>query len=134
MTSVSQHVPNYIQGISDQPDELKQPGQVRDALNVFPDVTFGLMKRPATRFMKELTSGDTLLKVHGSAYFRDDIEDGREEYIGRIGFNGQVCIWDGITGAEIQVCYSTDPVFRFPNKQRITTYDLDCNATTSLAI
>ena len=129
MTSISQHVPNYIQGISDQADELKQPGQVRDALNVFPDVTFGLMKRPATKYMEQLTCGDT---AQGSwfSYFRDDVKDGREEYIGRIGYNGQVCIWDGITGAQIPVCYSTDPVFRFPNKVRNSTYDLDCNAST----
>ena len=80
--------------------------------------------------MKELTCGDNTAQGTWFSYFRDDIDDGREEYIGRIGFNGQVCMWDGVTGDEIQVCYSTDPVFRYPNKQRITTYDLDCNATT----
>ena len=28
MTSVTQLLPNFIQGINDQPDELKKPGQV----------------------------------------------------------------------------------------------------------
>ena len=45
MTSVSQLLPNFIQGINEQPDELKKPGQVRDAVNVYPDVTKGLLKR-----------------------------------------------------------------------------------------
>ena len=38
MSSVSQIIPNFIGGINDQPDELKKPGQVRDAVNVIPDV------------------------------------------------------------------------------------------------
>ena len=39
MTSVTQLLPNFIQGINEQPDELKKPGQVRNAVNVYPDVS-----------------------------------------------------------------------------------------------
>ena len=46
MSSVSQIIPNFIGGINDQPDELKKPGQVRDAVNMIPDVVKGLYKRP----------------------------------------------------------------------------------------
>ena len=46
MAGITQHIPNFIKGISRQPDELKMPGQVRDRKNALPDVTAGLQKRP----------------------------------------------------------------------------------------
>ena len=48
MTSIAQTVPNYIFGISEQPDYLKRPGQVVDSVNMTPDVTSGLTKRPGS--------------------------------------------------------------------------------------
>ena len=33
MTAISQTIPNYVLGISEQPDQLKTPGQVRDLVN-----------------------------------------------------------------------------------------------------
>ena len=54
MASISQTIPYYIQGISEQPDQLKKSGQVRDALNVIPDITEGLKKRPPAEFLSIL--------------------------------------------------------------------------------
>ena len=34
MTAVSQSYPNYLGGLNEQPDELKKPGQLVEALNV----------------------------------------------------------------------------------------------------
>ena len=45
MASVTQLVPTLTGGVSQQPDELKVPGQVNVANNVLPDVTHGLLKR-----------------------------------------------------------------------------------------
>ena len=61
MASVTQRVPNYLGGVSKQPDDKKFPGQVREALNAYPDPTFGLQKRPGLKFL-------TVLKNGGSAY------------------------------------------------------------------
>ena len=47
MANVTQTIPNLTQGISQQPDEYKIPGQVNDMVNALPDVTQGLVKRPA---------------------------------------------------------------------------------------
>ena len=44
MATITQTIPSYIKGISQQPDTLKVPGQVNVAKNVIPDVTEGLMK------------------------------------------------------------------------------------------
>ena len=45
MTAVSQTYPNYLGGLNEQPDELKKPGQLVDAVNVTPDATHGLLRR-----------------------------------------------------------------------------------------
>ena len=60
MASVTQKIPNYIAGISEQPDELKFPGQVRDLLNCVPDVTKQLIKRPGSRFLTNVDDSTTL--------------------------------------------------------------------------
>ena len=51
MSGVTQKIRRFTGGISDQPDEQKLPGQVRDALNCTPDVVYGLLKRPGTNLI-----------------------------------------------------------------------------------
>ena len=79
MGSVTQLIPTLTGGISQQPDELKVPGQVNVADNVLPDVTHGLMKRPGGKFIKSLSDGTLLSYETGKwfHYYRDE----REQYI-----------------------------------------------------
>ena len=49
MASVKQAVPSYTGGISQQPDQLKKPGQVKDVVNAIPDLIHGLYKRPGSK-------------------------------------------------------------------------------------
>ena len=87
MTSITQTVPNYTAGISQQPDQFKNPGQVSDALNVVPDVTQGLVKRPGSSYIKTLSSTTNATYFH---YYRDDVE----QYIGKVEpSSGAVKIW-----------------------------------------
>ena len=67
MASVTQLVPTLTGGVSQQPDELKVPGQVNVANNVLPDVTHGLLKRPGGKLIASLVMGQTiqLLMVNG---------------------------------------------------------------------
>ena len=87
MSSVSQAIPNFIFGINEQPDYLKRPGQVRDSLNMTPDVTKGLIKRPGSRFICHVDD-DTTGKWFN--YYRSDAE----QYIGHIQANGFVRVWN----------------------------------------
>ena len=57
MASVTQRVQSYTGGVSKQPDDKKFPGQVREALNSYPDPTFGLQKRPGLKFLTALKDG-----------------------------------------------------------------------------
>ena len=52
MTAVSQSYPNYLGGLNEQPDELKKPGQLNEAMNVMPDPTVGLARRPGFQWIK----------------------------------------------------------------------------------
>lgn len=54
MSTVTQRIPNLLLGISQQPDNRKFPGQLRDSVNAFPDYALGLLKRPGGQFINEL--------------------------------------------------------------------------------
>ena len=49
MASITQTIHDYIGGISEQPDQRKLPGQVKNVVNAIPDLTYGLYKRPGTK-------------------------------------------------------------------------------------
>ena len=76
MAAVTQVIPNYIGGVSSQPDERKLPGQVTEATNAYIDATFGLTKRQGAQFLTTLddyTDDDDPLE--GASWFfisRDD--------------------------------------------------------------
>ena len=57
MATVTQRIPNFLGGVSQQIDNLKMPTQVRDCINAVPDPTFGLIKRSGGRFIAELKNG-----------------------------------------------------------------------------
>ena len=101
MTSITQQIPNYIGGISQQPDELKVPGQVRAAKNVLPDVTHGLLKRPGGRLIGSALNAYT--GVTGSKWFHY-YRDETEQYIGQIRTtDGAVKMWRCRDGQEMTV-------------------------------
>ena len=54
MTAISQKIPNLFGGISQQPDEKKVPGQVRDLVNGYPEFSLGLIKRHGAKYENEL--------------------------------------------------------------------------------
>nr|BAR27062.1 tail tube protein B [uncultured Mediterranean phage uvMED]BAR27108.1 tail tube protein B [uncultured Mediterranean phage uvMED] len=104
MANVTQTIPNLSQGISQQPDEYKVPGQVSDLTNALPDITQGLIKRPAGKFVASLSDGTNNSYTTGKwfHYYRDE----NEQYIGQVirrnghADDGKIRIWDCQTGAE----------------------------------
>ena len=88
MASITQTIPSFTGGISQQPDELVLPGQVKDLVNGIPDITDGLVKRPGSRFISALSGASTGTWF---SYYRDESEGA---YIGQVQRNGAVKIWD----------------------------------------
>ena len=44
-------IPNLAQGVSQQPDNLRYPGQCDEQINAWSTVVEGLVKRPNSRFL-----------------------------------------------------------------------------------
>ena len=105
MASVTQLVPTLTGGVSQQPDELKVPGQVNVANNVLPDVTHGLLKRPGGKLIKSLSDGTNNSTANGRwfHYYRD--ED--EQYIGQVSRAGDINMWKCSDGSEMTVTGAT---------------------------
>ena len=100
MAAINHRIPNFLGGVSQQPDTIKFPGQLRVCDNAVPDVTFGLMKRPAGEFVKTLTNaGD-------NGYWYEIIRDGDEKYLVQMtalaSYSGTkpIRVWNLLTGVE----------------------------------
>tara|TARA_R100000008_G_scaffold61345_1_gene38713 strand:+ start:780 stop:3740 length:2961 start_codon:yes stop_codon:yes gene_type:complete len=112
MVAINQRIPNFLGGVSQQPDTIKFPGQVRVMDNAVPDVTFGLMKRPPGEFVKALTNANS------TGYWYEIIRDGDEKYLVQItpGNTGSIPIriWDLADGTEKSLTNSSgDSLFAY---------------------
>ena len=88
MSSISQTIPSYVAGISEQPDQLKLSGQLKDCVNALPDVTRMLGKRPGCEHLRE----DTGANAHLGHWF-DIYRDPEEQYIGSVRTDGTVDVF-----------------------------------------
>ena len=104
MASITQTIPQYSLGMSEQPDQLKFPGQVSEVTNAIPDITKGLFKRPGakrigTNALSSVQSGGSWFH-----YFRDETEG---SYIGQVAADGQVRVWRCSDGTLMTTAYGT---------------------------
>jgi len=100
MAGITQHIPNYILGVSEQPDELKTPGQVVDLKNGIPDITRGLIKRPGSDLISAITP---VASGKWFTVYRDETET----YIGQVASTGAIKIWRCSDGVEIPIDYAS---------------------------
>ncbi len=106
MAAVSQKIPNLLGGISQQPDPVKLPGQVRVADNVYLDPTFGCRKRPSSEHIARLADN-----VPKSAKWFPIFRDRNERYAVAIyqvdSSSDPLCrVWDLNDGSERTVTIS----------------------------
>lgn len=114
MAAINQRIPNFLGGVSQQPDTIKFPGQLRVCDNAVPDVTFGLMKRPPGEFVKTLTN------ANADGYWYDILRDGDEKYLVQMtalsSYSGTkpIRIWNLLTGVEQSLTNSNgDSLFQY---------------------
>ena len=104
MAGITQTIPQYSLGMSEQPDQLKFPGQVKEVTNAIPDITKGLFKRPGAKRI----GTDKLVDVQSGGawfhYFRDETEG---SYIGQVDSNGEVRVWRCSDGQKMTTAYGT---------------------------
>jgi len=100
MTAVSQRIPNFLGGVSQQADEKLFPGQVKDALNCYPDTTHGMIKRSGGRFLSKLSNIATAQSLDTDAWFTV-LSDATTKYVVCVQkSNGIVRVWDLTDGTE----------------------------------
>ena len=120
MSTISQRIPNLLLGVSQQPDKLKFPGQVREASNVFPDYALGLLKRPGGKFEAELYDAEA--RGRWFPILRDE----NEKYVCQYDTtDGQFRIWSLIDGKPRAVDMGTTAATGQPSGCNITNLKSD---------
>ena len=107
MAAITQTIPNFIGGISEQPDQLKFPGQVEDVVNAIPDITRGLYKRPGA---KRINSQPLPSVATGGSWFHYHRDEDEGSYVGQVAPDGTLRVWkaDGDNaGAAQTIVYGT---------------------------
>jgi hypothetical protein len=94
MTAISQKLPNLIGGVSQQPDTLKLSNQFRSCTNYYPDLTFGLAKRPGIKGIAKLAGA--IADGTWFTMFRDQ----DEKYLVQFSKAGALRIWNAKTGEQ----------------------------------
>ena len=105
MAAVTQSIPNFLGGVSSQPDEKKSPGQVIDIINGYPDPTFGLTKRNGTQFLLTLETYDEDNDPLADASWFFINRSQTESYFGCVTTEGNIRIWNTITRTEATINY-----------------------------
>ena len=125
MAAVTQNIPDFLKGVSRRPDQNKEPGYVQDATNVYPDMTFGMAKRPGVSFVKDLGTAAAYNNAFWFKFERSELEI----YIGAI-VGTTVSIWNLTTGASVTVtgatnAYLTSPANTHPRDNFSVAYRKD---------
>ena len=107
MAGITQTIPSFVSGISEQPDHLKFQGQVRDIVNAIPDVTLGLYKRPGSKRIGTAPLSNVQSGGSWFHYFRDETEG---SYVGQVAADGQVRVWRCSDGQLMTTSYTHDGV------------------------
>ena len=112
MPAVNQRIPNFLGGVSQQPDKIKFPGQLRVCDNAVPDITFGLKKRPPAEFIGTLTNATS------AGHWYEILRDGDEKYLVQItpANTGAmpIRVWDLADGTEKSLTNSSgDSLFSY---------------------
>lgn len=114
MAAISQKIPNLLGGVSQQPDPVKLPGQVRAADNVYLDPTFGCRKRPGTEFTSLLGTG-----IPNESKWFSIFRDNNERYAVCMYRDTSdvftVRVWDLNDGSERTVAISSSAADYFEN-------------------
>ena len=108
MASITQQIPNFLGGVSTQPDDQKVPGEVKEIINGYLDPTFGLVKRNGFAWKANLGANSATTYASGHWFFFRF--DSTEAYVGVIK-NQTVKMWNVLTGVEKTIANQTSQAY-----------------------
>ena len=138
MAAVSQSIPTLLGGVSQQPDPIKLPGQVREADNVLLDPTFGCVKRPPTYLVAEMATN-----IPKDARWFSIFRDQSERYMAvtyRDGGTTSIRVFEADSGIERTVTLlgdSQDYIDTDPDDLQFLTindYTIICNTKKQISM
>ena len=124
MPAITQEISPYVLGVSQEPDVAKQTGFLNECQNGYPDIIFGLQKRPGSKYLSTLldltdtpVSADSLKDGQWFSIIRDDdfpyfgvilpaIYDTSPPF-SLISY-GELRIWNAVTTKECNITYLAD--------------------------
>ena len=126
MAAVTQFIPTFLGGVSKQTDIKKQPGQVNEILNGYPDPTYGLLKRNGSQYLGLITEGaDNFTDGHWFQISRDN----DERYIGVITKTGNIRIWNTVPTVTNGVLSLTEATITGKTAANVVSYLTPPNTT-----
>ena len=106
MPLITTSVPNLVQGVSQQPDNLRFPGQAEEQVNAFSSVVDGLTKRPHTEHVAAL--GVTLENDALTHFVDRDASNKHVMVFNHSGGTTSLNIFNTADGASITTTVSAD--------------------------
>ncbi len=106
MPLLTTSVPNLVQGVSQQPDNLRFPGQAEEQVNAFSSVVDGLTKRPHTDHIAAL--GTTLENDALVSFFDRDVANKHVMLFNHSGGTTSLNIFNTTNGAAITTTITSD--------------------------
>jgi len=137
MAAINQRIPNFLGGVSQQPDFIKFPGQLRSCDNAVPDVTFGLMKRPPAEYVNKLTN------TTSTGQWFEILNKEGEKFIVQItpanSGSTPIRVWNAETGVSVNVTEGTTNAYDYLSgagtvgKHTIQDYTYISNPTKTIS-
>lgn len=91
--NVTQHITDFLGGVSQASDIQKFPNEVDELINGYPDDTYGVLKRPGTQWLYNLNITDPF----DFKWFT--ITNETLPFYGCVG-KGEIHLWDSLTGTK----------------------------------
>jgi hypothetical protein len=105
MALIDQPLPNLFGGVSQQPALSRYLNQLEAQVNCLADPVEGLQKRPASEWIKKLTTGPDAARP---AFFKID-RDQDNRFVGMVSADGTIRVFDTVDGTEKTVTGGAQP-------------------------
>ena len=126
--NVNQSYPPFFGGISQEPSFEMKPGCLRDIVNAYPDITYGLRKRPGLRFQFTLDDSANLASCHWFTITQDN----NFPVLGAIIPNNSIRLWNLTSSQELT--YSGTPDYSYIQLNNVAGSTLNFNSYKTLVI
>jgi hypothetical protein len=132
MPNVSQSVPSYFGGISQESDYEMAPGHLKDIVNAYPDITYGLRKRPGLRYEYSLGNATDFTNAKWFTITQSEIAP----HLACIVPTGELHVWNLLTQVKLTGTATNDYTYLSKNDTLfpLTAASYACKSFQNVAV